>query len=157
MCAIGLPFAPGRTALSKNYNLLFHDNKGGDMKNATRVFVSTFGAIFALAGIEHGIGEIFQGNLAPSGILILSWPEAEFFRSLGGEPAMTIIPNMLFTGALAILFSLALLVWVTCFVRRTNSWQVMILLSIAMLLFGGGIFPPILSSLIAAVGAGINA
>ncbi len=42
------------------------------MKNATRVFASTFGAIFALAGIEHGIGEIFQGNVAPSGIMILS-------------------------------------------------------------------------------------
>ena len=57
------------------------------MKNATRVFASTFGAIFALAGIEHGIGEIFQGNVAPSGIMILSWPELAFFRSLGGEPA----------------------------------------------------------------------
>ena len=91
------------------------------MKNATRVFASTFGAIFALAGIEHGIGEIFQGNVAPSGIMILSWPESEFFRSLGGEPAMTIVPNLLVTGILAILFSLILLVWATLFVQRKNG------------------------------------
>ena len=114
------------------------------MRNATRVFASTFGAIMALAGIEHGIGEIFQGNVAPSGIMILSWPESEFFRNLGGEPAMTVIPNLLITGILAILVSLALLVWAILFVQRKNGGLIMILLSIAMLLVGGGIFPPIL-------------
>jgi len=91
------------------------------MKNATRVFTSTFGAIMALAGIEHGIGEIFQGNIAPSGIMILSWPESEFFRNLGGEPAMTVIPNLFITGILAILVSLALLIWSVLFVHRKNG------------------------------------
>ena len=127
------------------------------MKNATRVFASTFGAIMALAGIEHGIGEIFQGNVAPSGIMILSWPESPFFRRLGGEPAMTIIPNLLVTGILAFLFSLALLVWATLFVQRENGGLIMILLSFAMLLVGGGIFPPILGIIIGAVATRINA
>jgi hypothetical protein len=127
------------------------------MNNATKVYVSTFGSIMALAGLEHGIGEVLQGNVAPSEIMILSWPESAFFRSLGGEPAMTVIPNLLVTGILAILFSLALLVWVTRFNQLKNGVQVMILLSLAMLLFGGGIFPPILTILIAAVGTRINA
>ncbi len=127
------------------------------MKNATRVFASTFGAIFALAGIEHGIGEILQGNVAPSGIMILSWPESEFFRSLGGEPAMTIIPNLLVTGILAVFISMILLVWATLFVQRKNGGLIMILLSITMLLVGGGIFPPILGIIIGAVGTRINA
>ncbi len=126
------------------------------MKNATRVFASTFGAIFALAGIEHGIGEIFQGNVAPGGIMILSWPESAFFRSLGGEPAMTIIPNLLITGILAIFISMILLVWATLFVQRKNGGLIMMLLSIAMLLVGGGIFPPILGIIIGAVGTRIN-
>ena len=126
------------------------------MKNATRVFASTFGAIFALAGIEHGIGEMFQGNVAPSGIMILSWPESAFFRSLGGEPAMTIIPNLLITGILAIFISMILLVWATLFVQRKNGGLIMMLLSIAMLLMGGGIFPPILGIIIGAVGTKIN-
>ncbi len=111
----------------------------------------------ALAGIEHGIGEILQGNVAPSGIMILSWPESALFRSLGGEPAMTIIPNLLITGILAILFSLALLVWAILFVQRKNGGLVMIFLSIAMLLVGGGIFPPILGILIGAVVTRIHA
>ena len=54
------------------------------MRNATKVFASTFGAIMALAGIEHGIGEVLQGNVAPSGTMFMSWPESGFVRSLGG-------------------------------------------------------------------------
>jgi hypothetical protein len=127
------------------------------MNNATRAFASTFGAIMALAGIEHGIGEICQGNVSPAGIMIQSWPAAEFFRNLGGEPAMTVIPNLLVTGILAVLVSLALLVWATLFVHRKNGGLVMILLSIAMLLVGGGIFPPILGILIGAVATRIHA
>jgi len=110
----------------------------------------------ALAGIEHGIGEISQGNRAPDGIMILSWPDAGFFRSLGGEPAMTVIPNLLVTGILAVLVSLALLVWTVLFAHRKNGGLVMILLSIPMLLVGGGIFPPILTIMIGVVATRIH-
>src|SRR5512135_3094637 len=127
------------------------------MKNATKVFASTFGAIMALAGIEHGIGEVLQGNVAPAGIMILSWPDSVFFRSLGGEPAMTIIPNLLVTGILAILISLIMLVWATLFIQRKNGGLILILISIVMLLVGGGIFPPILGIMLGAVGTRINA
>jgi hypothetical protein len=83
--------------------------------------------------------------------MILSWPESEFFKILSGEPAMTLIPNLLVTGILAILFSLVFLVWAAFFVQRKNGALVMILLSIAMLLSGGGIFPPFFGVLIGAV------
>lgn len=126
------------------------------MKNATKAFVSTFGAIMALAGIEHGIGEILQGNVAPEGIMILSWPGSEFFRIQAGEPAMTILPNLLITGILAVFFSLIFLFWTTLFVQRKNSGRVMLLLAIAMLLFGGGIFPPIFCVVISALATKIN-
>ena len=49
---------------------------------------------------------MLQGNVAPEGIMILSWPDSEVFAILAGEPAMTIVPNLLITGILAILFSL---------------------------------------------------
>ena len=81
------------------------------MKNATRLFASTFGAIMALAGMEHGIGEILQGNVAPGGLMIQSWPESAFFHNLAGEPAMTVLPDLLLTGVLAVIVSLALLIW----------------------------------------------
>lgn len=127
------------------------------MKNATRVLASTFGTIWALAGIEHGIGEVLQGSVAPSAVMFPSWPDSAFFRSLNGEPAMTVIPNLLITGILAILFSLALLVWAILFVQRKNGGLVMILLSIGMLLVGGGIFPPLLGIIIGAVATRIHA
>lgn len=127
------------------------------MKNATKIFTSTFGVIMALAGLEHGIGEVLQGNVAPKGVMILSWPDSAFFRNLGGEPAMTVLPNRLMTGILAILFSLLLLVWATFFVHRKNGGLIMILLSIAMLLMGGGIFPPVFGIITGAVGTKINA
>ncbi len=126
------------------------------MNHKTRIFASTFGAIIALAGLEHGIGEIFQGNAAPDEIMILSWPNAEFFRGMGGEPAMTIIPNYLITGILALLVSLALLIWAIGFVQRKNGGWVMIFLSIVLLLVGGGIFPPIFGILIGLVATRIN-
>ena len=127
------------------------------MRNATRVMVSTMGTIMGLAGIEHGIGEILQGNVAPSGVMILSWPGSAFFRIVAGEPAMTIVPNLLVTGILAILFSLIFLLWATMFVQRKNGGLVLILLSIIMLLVGGGIFPPIIGIIIGILGTRINA
>jgi hypothetical protein len=127
------------------------------MSSATQVTVSTFGAIMALAGIEHGVGEILQGNVAPHGMMILSWPDAAFFSSVAGEPAMTIVPNLLVTGILAVIFSLMYLVWATRLVQRKHAGLVMILLSMAMLLAGGGIFPPVLALMIGVLATRINA
>src|SRR5579859_506273 len=127
------------------------------MKSATRVLVSTLGILMGIAGIEHGIGEILHGNVAPAGIMFPSWPDSAFFSIVGGEPAMTIIPNLLVTGVLAILISATFLVWATLFVRRQNGGLVLILLAIAMLVAGGGIFPPILGIIIGALGTRITA
>lgn len=127
------------------------------MRNATRVTVSTFGALAGLMGIEHGIGETLQGNIAPDGIVISSWPGSVLFRILAGEPAMTIVPNLLASGILAILFSLIFLVWATMFVQRKNGGLVLILLSIAMLLVGGGFGPPMLGIIVGVTATRINA
>jgi hypothetical protein len=127
------------------------------MKNATKAIVSTVGTIMGLGGIEHGIGEILQGNTAPSGMMFPSWGDAELFRIVSGEPAMSIIPNFLITGILAILFSLVFLVWIFRFLdQKKYGGLVMMLLSIILLLVGGGIFPPIFGILLGAVGTRIN-
>jgi hypothetical protein len=127
------------------------------MRTATHTMISTFGALVGLIGIEHGLGEVLQGNHAPNGIMILSWPGSAFFQVLGGEPAMTILPNLLLTGILAILISLAYLVWAILFAERKNGGLILMLLSIAMLLFGGGIFPPVFGILIGIAATQINA
>ena len=118
------------------------------MKKAKQLFVSVMGAWMGIAGIEHGIGEIMQGDVTASGVMILSWPDSPFFVSLNGEPAMTLISNLLVTGIFATSISLMFVVWAIFFSMRKYGGVVMILLSIPMLLFGGGLFPPILGALI---------
>lgn len=117
----------------------------------------TFGALMALAGIEHGIGEALQGNATPSGLMVLSWPNSPFFSAVGGEPAITFIPNMLVSGLLTIVISLALLAWILFFVQRKHGSLVMVLISLVLLLVGGGVFPPVLSMVVAIAAKRINA
>lgn len=123
------------------------------MKDATRITSAAMGALMGLAGIEHGIGEILQGNITPSGLMIRSWPESAFFRSLGGEPALTVLPSLLLTGTLALLFSLLFTAWCLYCKSRGRRGLGMMVLAVPMLLFGGGIFPPLLGFLIGAVSA----
>jgi hypothetical protein len=127
------------------------------VRSATKVTVVTFATVMGLAGVEHGIGEILQGSTAPAGLIFPSWPDSAFFRIVGGEPAMTLVPNLLVTGILAILFSLAFLAWAVLFVERKKGELVLILLAVAMLLAGGGIFPPVIGILIGILATGINA
>jgi len=106
----------------------------------TRVAASALGIFAGLGGASHGPGEILQGNMAPDGLVIEAWPE---LTALAGEPAMTIIPSFLVTGILTIIFGLIVAVWAAKFVQRKNGGLVLILLSIIMLLVGGGLFPPV--------------
>ena len=126
------------------------------MRNATRITVSTFGVLMGLAGLEHGIGEMLQGNTAPQGLMFPSWPDAEFFRNVAGEPAMSIIPNLFVTGILTCCVSFVYLLWATRFVRRKHAGQVLILLAIIMLLVGGGLFPPVIGIFIGLLATRIN-
>jgi len=108
--------------------------------NKLKVAASALGIFAGIGGPVHGPGEILQGNVAPSNIVFQAWPS---LRALNGEPAMTIIPNLLVTGILAIIVGVLLSVWSAKFVSRKHSGLVMILLSIALLLVGGGLIPPL--------------
>lgn len=126
------------------------------MNRATRASVSTFGAIAGLMGIEHGLGEVLQGNKAPAATVISSWPGSELFEILNGEPAMTVIPNLFVTGLLAILLSLIFL-WVALRLPGKHSGLYLLLLSAAMLLVGGGFGPPLLGFVVAATAGRLHA
>jgi hypothetical protein len=124
---------------------------------ASRVTVSTFGAILGIAGLEHGVGEILQGNKAPEGIFIQSWPNNQLYEILNGEPAMTIIPNYLLTGILAILTSTILIIWAIGFIETKHGGLIFILLSFMTMLVGGGLAGPILIGIIVGIaGTRIN-
>lgn len=125
--------------------------------SAARVVASTFGVLAGLGGLTHGIGETLQGNVAPDGLFVNSWTQGPIATNMGGEPGLTIVPNMLVTGILAIAVSLAIIVWSVARVGRKRGGVVLILLSAAMLLVGGGVGPPVMGLLAGVAGLGINA
>jgi len=128
------------------------------MRKATKTAATWFGVSAGIAGLEHGYFEILQGNTRPEGLMIASIgppcvPE-EFWNAC--EPAMTIIPNFLITGILAVIIGLLVLVWSVFFVQRKNGGAILILLSMALLLFGGGLFPPLIGIIGGIAGTKIN-
>jgi hypothetical protein len=116
------------------------------MRKATKTVAMWLGMSAGLAGLEHGYFETLQGSTRPASLMFASWgppcvPEKIWHAC---EPAMSILPNFLITGLLAMLLSLAIMVWSAGFIQRKHGGLVLILLSIALLLFGGGFFPPII-------------
>jgi hypothetical protein len=90
------------------------------------------GILAGIAGLEHGYFEILQGNTHPAGLAFASWgPEICDPTKLwhACEPAMSI--------------------------QRKHGGWVLIGLSIALLLFGGGFFPPLIGIIAGAAGTQI--
>jgi hypothetical protein len=127
------------------------------MKNATRMVISSMGVLMALSGFEHGLGEALQGNNPTGGMFIRSWPDSDFLRVLAGEPALTLIPNLLISGIVTMAVSLAILVWVTLFIHQRRGALVLVGLSVVLLLVGGGFGPPLLGFVLSAGASQINA
>ncbi len=128
------------------------------MRHAARHVALVFGIFAGGASIEHGVFEVLQGNIRPDSVMIVSMgppcqPEQVWNAC---EPAMTILPNFLITGLLAILIGVLTLIWVAGFVHKKHGGLVLIGLSILMLLFGGGIFPPLIGLIGGVVGTRIN-
>lgn len=132
-------------------------NPAGPTKaRAMRVVISIFGILAGLAAIEHGIGEISQGSTRPTGLLIQSWPDIEAFAILAGEPALTVLPSLLVSGVLTVIIALALAIWSAAFVQRRGGGLVLILLSVALLLVGGGLGPPLLGLILGVAALGMH-
>ena len=124
--------------------------------SASRITASAFGVLAGLGGLTHGIGEVMQGNIATGGIWIYSWAQGPIATNMGGEPGITIVPNFLITGILCVAVSLAVIIWAAALVQRKMGGIILVGLSIAMLLVGGGIGPPLIGILAGIAGAGVN-
>src|ERR1039457_5630445 len=108
--------------------------------SALRITASVFGVYAGLLGMEHGYFETLQGNVVPHGVRIrASLSELPF--PFGHEPAMTIIPNFLVTGILAMIVGLLIVAWAAGFVQKKNGAVVLLLLSPILLLVVGGFGP----------------
>lgn len=106
---------------------------------ATRTIVAITGISLGIAGLNHGFFETLQGNTPTNGLIIQAIGAANRMWLHGTEEAFTIIPNFLFTGILAIMVSLAIMVWSVGFVHKKYGPSIFILLFILLVLVGGGI------------------
>jgi len=84
-------------------------------------------------------------------LLIQSWTDTAAFAILAGEPALTVLPNLVFSGVLTVITALVLAIWSVAFVQRRGGGLVLILLSMALLLVGG-LAPPLVGLILGIAG-----
>ncbi len=124
--------------------------------NATRLGVSSLGSLGGLISIEHGIFETAQGNTPTSGIIINAIAPGHWYWKEGGELAMTIIPNFLITGIVAIIIGIIVIIWSIRFVQERYGALGLFTLTVLTLLFGGGIAFFIIGIIISIIALQIN-
>jgi hypothetical protein len=128
------------------------------VRRATRITAALLGVFAGIGGPEHGVFEIMRGNVWPRGLIITSMgppcnPEEVWHAC---EPAMTVIPNFLVTGVLATIVGVITMVWAAAFVHKKRGGVILIALSVALLLVGGGLFPPVIGVVAGITGMWIN-
>lgn len=125
------------------------------MAGARRITAIALGISAGLAGVEHGYFELLQGNVRPESVMIASMGPPCVAEEVWNacEPAMTVVPSFLVTGTLSIFVGLLVIVWAAGFVQKKHGGLALILLSIALLLVGGGLFPPLIGVVAGLVGA----
>jgi len=128
------------------------DNGNLTGNRATRILASTLGILVGLAGVEHGILEVLQGNVRPNGIMVDAIGPEQKLWELATETVLTIIPSMLVSGILSIILGVLVTIWAYAYVDRKYGSVVLLILSIALFLVGGG-FAPIFLTILAFIAA----
>ncbi len=119
-----------------------------------RVVASAVGIFAGLLGAYHGYNETLQGSVAPNGIIITAIGNGcQGFNNC--LPAMTVVPNFLYSGILTIILGLVIVVWSAVRLRRRGP-LVLVLLSVVLLLVGGGFLPPLLGLVAAGIGSRVK-
>ena len=108
-----------------------------------RVAATTLGIYAGLLGAAHGYYEIEQGDTPNSLMIEAIGPpceaESEWHACL---PAMTVIPHFTVAGVLVIGICALVIGWTIWFIPRRYGGRTQIGLVLALLLVGGGFFPP---------------
>jgi hypothetical protein len=128
------------------------------MTSATRVVATALGVYAGLLGAAHGILEIGQGSVPTGDPMIQAiGPPCQMDAVWHGcLPAMTLVPTMSLSGVLALLVSLVIMAWAALFVDRKRGGLVLILLSVLLLVVGGGFIPMLIGIVAGAAGTRID-
>jgi hypothetical protein len=128
-----------------------------NIKNkAIRMVVSTIGLLVGTASIIHGIFEVLQGNIMPDSLVTNAIGQNQKIWEYAALHTFTIIPNMIATGIMSIIFGLFFTLWATVFISKKYGAWIMFILSILLFLFGGGSGPLFIGIIISIVATRIN-
>ncbi|MBN1778078.1 MAG: hypothetical protein JW811_08160 [Clostridiales bacterium] len=105
------------------------------------------GLLAGIGGFIHGLGAALQGSTSTNGLWIKTWSSGPIFEYLDGSPALTIVPNFLITGILAMLAALLLMYVTIACAKKKYGGLYIVSASAIMLLTGGGIISPIVGIL----------
>lgn len=122
-------------------------NEGGKLiytNASSRIYVWIFGILTGVGGILHGVFETLQGNKPTEGLV------------LAGIGAITLIPNYLITGVVAIIIGLAIIVWTVGFIHKKHGPSIFLLLAIILFFVGGGVAQVVVFVIAWAVSTRIN-
>jgi hypothetical protein len=124
------------------------------MRKTTRIVALITGIMAGLAAMEHGVFEILQKGSHSQALVFpaMGTPCDPIVAWNACEPAMSFISDYLTMGILTITFGLIMSLWSAFYIHKKSGGWVTLILSIIMLLFGGGFFPPaigIFSSIVA--------
>jgi hypothetical protein len=110
------------------------------MRSTLQKTSSTLGIYAGLLGIQHGVFEILQGNIASGGLLIhaIGIPCQSESVWHACYPALTLVPNLFYSGILAIVAGLTVLIWAAAFVQHKHAVMILMLLSLFLFIVGGG-------------------
>lgn len=108
----------------------------------------TFGVLAGLAGTVQALGAVAQGPGRPPAFVFESWPGNPAFALLDGPRAITLVPDLLVGGLLAMAAGVTLVVWSARGLDRPQAGQVVLALSAALLLLGGGLGPALVGLLV---------
>jgi hypothetical protein len=114
------------------------------------------GVMAGIGGAVHGVGEVLQGSGPPKGIFFDSWTTGRIASNLGGEPGLSLVPDLLLSGLLTLAASAAVIWWAASGADHRYGGRVLAALSLLMLLVGGGVGPPVMGLLAAAVAGTAN-
>ena len=109
----------------------------GQNPGGTRIVVAAFGILCGLTGMVAGIFEILQGNIAPSSFEISTIGSTYSMADDFTYHAITLIPNFLLTGVLALIVSITVMIWSVKFVERRYGVLTLFTLCISQVLVGG--------------------
>lgn len=117
--------------------------EGLTSRPALRTAVAVLGVYAGFLGMVHGGSEMLQGGMTSGSVFIQAigapcQPETVWHACL---PAMTLIPSFHISGLMTINLSIFVGVWAVMFIQHRHGALVLFLLSIILILVGGGFIP----------------